>query len=754
MGNAKVEFDKSKVYKIEKMIKNLESELSPFSDMLFQMARTVDQREKDLKGNGRENKGNIYMLQHRTTQKVVKKRFNSHVDSCLNRLIVGLVSICLFLLIAGIGSSIGSQDQDLSIPAKDLTQYSLEDLMNIEITSATKAPQKLSDAAAAIFVIPQEDIRRSGVTSIPEALRMVPGVQAAKIDANKWAITARGFNGRAANKLLVLMDGRTVYTPIYSSVFWNNIDTIIEDIERIEVIRGPGASLWGANAVNGVINIISKPAEKTQGVLASAITGTEEAGTVSLRYGGGLGDKTPFRIYFKGFERDEAADGEGNKTADDWRYLRGGFRLEHKSDNRDIFTLQGDVFDGTCGESVTSPSVFPPYNIKYDRDQTEKGYNLLGRWTQTFSNASEASFQGYYDRAVQGFHLTKAVVDTFDLDLQHRFSFGQLHDFTWGLGYRLYRDDFDTEPALLVMEPSHRNYDIFSAFLQDEISFFEKQLRFTLGSKFEYNEFTHFEVQPTARVLWKLCKLNSLWASVSRAVRTPARGERDATSMLAVIPPPARGQLPVAVTFMGSDYFNSETLMSYEIGSRLQVTPMLILDTAFYYNDYKDLNVNIFGTPVTNALPPSYLILPIHNTNNLKGKTYGFELAADWHPMEWSRIQAAYTFMDIDLEYDEGIRPDLHTDPGYYLSLRGSFDLPWNMEFDFWYRYMDNLGDTIDSYSTLDIRFGWKYNQQIELSIAGQNLFDSHHLEFIPESLGTTATEVERGFYAKLTWRF
>jgi iron complex outermembrane recepter protein len=683
------------------------------------------------------------------------ENMNRETNSTLKRQIsafLGKTFIISFLLFIGVNTTWANPPNDLSLHAEDLTQLSLEDLMNIEITSVSKKSQKLSDAAAAIFVITQEDIRRSGVTSIPEALRMVPGLQVAKIDANKWAIAARGFNGRFANKLLVLMDGRSVYTPTYSGVFWENIDTVLEDIDRIEVIRGPGASLWGANAVNGVINIITKPAAQTQGIMASGITGSEESGTVSLRYGARLGDKTPFRFYFKGFEREEAVDAAGDDTADDWRYVRGGFRLEHQPNSRDTFTLQGDIFDGTNGETVSVGSLAPPYSATFNNDHEEKGYNLLARWTRTFSDASEISLQAYYDRNEHRLHLTKAEVDTFDFEFQHRFPIGKRHDFTWGLGYRLYQDSLDPEPALMTIDPSSRDFDIFSAFLQDDINFFDKQFRIIIGSKFEYNDFTHFEIQPTARVLWKPNEKHSLWVSVSRAVRTPSRGERDSTALLSVIPPPAMGPLPVAVTYVGSEDFDSETLMAYELGYRVEATSKLSLDATLYYNDYKDLRQNTFGAPVP-AIPPTYLILPVTSTNDTEAEVYGFELAADWRPTKWGRIQAAYTYMDMDIDSGaDNVESDQN--PNYQLSLRTAFDLPWNLELDLWYRYIDNLGDVIESYSTLDARLGWKYGDHLELSLVGQNLLDSHHPEFEPEALNTVATEVERSVYGKITWRF
>jgi iron complex outermembrane recepter protein len=676
------------------------------------------------------------------------------------KLAKGLLSICFFLLITGVTDSRGSQEQETYLAMNDLTRLSLEDLMNIEITSVSKKSQKLSEAAAAVFVVTQEDIRRSGATSIPEALRMVPGVQVAKIDTNKWAITARGFNGRLANKLLVLMDGRSVYTPLWSGVFWENIDTVLEDIDRIEVIRGPGASLWGANAVNGVINIITKQASETQGVLASGTVGTEERGLASLRYGGHLTEKTPFRVYLKGFERDEAVFANGDDAADDWRYVRGGFRLDHQASDRDQVTLQGDIYDGTTGETITFPTFTPPYSVTTDDENDHQGYNLLGRWTRTFSGTSEMTLQTYYDRSEHDLTIIDAKVDTFDLDFQHRFALGDFQEILWGLGYRFVHDDIENNPvSFYAIDPSSRNLSTFSAFLQDNLTFFEKRLRITLGSKFEYNEYTHFEVQPTARVLWAPDEKHSLWASVSRAVRTPSRGERDAQSVVAVFPPDTviPGPLPVGATFFGSNDYDSEKLVAYELGYRLQATETLSLDATAYFNDYDKARHIEEGLPFPEATPlPPHLILPLPLMNGEQGEIYGFELAADWRPTTWGRIQAAYTYMETKVYEDVSDlkRSFVPENPYYFISLRGSVNLPKNFELDLWYRYMDNVGDFVESYHNLDARLGWKYNPHLELSIVGQNLLDSQHPEFSADFIQTARTEVERSVYAKMTWRF
>jgi iron complex outermembrane receptor protein len=635
----------------------------------------------------------------------------------------------------------------------DLTDLSIEDLMNISVTSVSKRSQPLSEAAAAVFVITQEDIRRSGATTIPDALRMVPGVQVARIDANKWAVTARGANGRFANKLLVLLDGRSVYTPVFSGVFWENVDTVLEDIDRIEVIRGPGASLWGANAVNGVINIITKEAEKTKGFLVSGSAGTEERGNVSLRYGGSAGKDTPFRVYVKGFRRDSGVDTEGADTADDWRSLRGGFRMEHSNGGPDRFTLQGDIFDGVDSETIAAPTVSPPYISVYNHDNKEKGGNLLARWSRTFSSLSEMSLQAFYDRNEHQLHLGTVDVDTFDMEFQHRFPLGDHHDITWGLGYRLYRDDFTVNPDLLAMNPESDSLGIVNAFIQDEYSFFDKRLLLTLGSKFEYNDYTQFEIQPNARLLWKPDERQSAWISVSRAVRTPSRVENGASVLIAVVPPPVMGDLPVAVAFYGDDRFDSENLTACELGYRVQAASNLMVDASIYYNEYEGLRETATGMPFPADNPPTFLVLSSTISNNTKGDVVGYELSAEWDALEWLRFRPAYTYMENRIHYNP---TDIlaSQDPRHQVSLRTSLDLPKGLECDLWYRYVSEVSDSIGGYDTLDVRLGWKYSRNLSLSIVGQNLLDSHHAEFLPEALHTVGTEVQRGVYGKIVWTF
>ncbi|HEY4781096.1 MAG TPA: TonB-dependent receptor plug domain-containing protein, partial [Chthoniobacterales bacterium] len=374
----------------------------------------------------------------------------------------------------------------------DVTAMSVEDLMNVQVTSVSKRTQKLADAAAAIFVITQEDIRRSGATSIPEALRMVPGLQVARIDENKWAISSRGFNGRFANKLLVLIDGRSVYTPLFSGVYWNIQDVMLEDVDRIEVIRGPGATLWGANAVNGVINIITKSAKSTQSALATAGGGTETRGSAGVRYGGMLNKGTYYRAYAKYFNVGPSTDPSTGRRADDkWDAVRGGFRTDWTPAGADSLTVQGDMHRSGYGETLTIPLLDAPYSSTFPNKGSISGGNLLGRWNHAFANSS-TSLQMYYDRTnITENSLFTDHQDIFDIDFQHTFHASESQEVVWGLGYRSSHDG-NNSSSVVSLQPNKLTLNQFSAFGQDEISLFEKRLRITVGSKFEHNGFTGF----------------------------------------------------------------------------------------------------------------------------------------------------------------------------------------------------------------------------------------------------------------------
>jgi len=650
----------------------------------------------------------------------------------------------------------GSLAADTGTPGLDLTELSLAELMEVEVTSVAKGAQPLREAAAAIFVISREDIRRAGVTSIPEALRLAPGVQVARISSNAWAVSVRGFNGRFANKLLVLMDGRTLYNHLFSGVFWDIQDTLLEDIERIEVIRGPGAALWGANAVNGVINIITRSAAATQGTLLTAGGGSEERGFVGARQGIQVGPAAFLRLYGKAFERDGGRPSTGGSGADDWRMRRAGFRLDADPGAADRYTLQGDIYEGRVGETFIVPTLTPPYSREFDEDTDVSGGNLLARWRRTFSGKSDLALQLYFDRALNHDAITGQARNTYDLDFQHRFPWGRRQSVLWGFGYRYYEDD--TRPGLTTsFAPENDHESLLRAFIQDDITLVAERLRLTLGSQFEHNDHTGFEIEPTLRLLWTPRPDHTIWGAVSRGVHTPSRAEDGIRLDQFTLP----GSPPTIVALTGNRDVEAEELLAWELGYRGQWAPSLAFDFAAFYNRYRNLVTVDPGAPFLEAEPPPlHAVLPLVGGNRMRGKSYGVELAADWHPRPWWRLQATYSYLQLLLHTEDANQTPLfkelaRTAPHHQGALRSSLDLPQGVELDLWLRYVGNLpAPAIPSYLTLDARLAWHPWRNIELALIGQNLLDGAHPEFASEKLEAATMEVERGFYGKITWQF
>ena len=578
--------------------------------------------------------------------------------------------------------------------AGDFTDLSLEQLMQIEVTSAAKKPQKLSQTATAIYVITSEDIRRSGVTSIPEALRMAPGVQVARIDQNKWAISIRGFNYLFSEKLLVLIDGRTLYNALFSGVFWDIQDTLLEDVARIEVIRGPGAALWGANAVNGVINIITKKTENTLGFLSTVTAGSEERLAGSLRYGGALGDMGSYRIYGKYLDRDTFADQDGDEAMDDQDLLRFGFRADLQPNANQSLTIQGEIYDGESGGQVTYPILQPLYSQTEEGAMNVDGGNLLTRYEHRFHNDSELSLQVYYDLNNRDMFIGDIKMETIDIDFQHRFNWGTRQEITWGLGYRHIKHKVSLEQPETVYLHNHK-LDLFSTFFQDEITLIPERLKLIIGCEFEDNEFTGFEYQPNARLLWTPDQRLSFWGAISRAVRTPSTANYDAIFTMAVIPPNPFNPLPTKVVFTGNKDIESENILAFEAGCRMQLTDNLNLDLALFYNRYDDL---LSDGEMDTSLTFPYVTTTIRPDNSSDASTWGAELTVDWRPLNWWRLQFAGSLIDIDADPDErnGETPE------YQFSIRSMIDLPHNLEFDTWLRTVDEAQELdISSYTEI-----------------------------------------------------
>lgn len=646
-----------------------------------------------------------------------------------------------------------------------LLDLSIEELMKVEVTTVSRRSEKLTQVASAVFVITQDDIRRSGATSIPEALRMAPGVEVARIGTDKWAINIRGFNGRFADKLQVLMDGRSVYNPLFSGVQWEQQDTLIEDIERIEVIRGPSAAVWGANAVNGVINIITKKAADTQGALLTAGGGTFEHGFVGARYGGKINDDTAYRIYAKGFTRDQMKSVTGEQAHDAWHSTRGGFRLDH---NRGIdqLTLQGDIFYNSIGNALDKPQLSAPIIQADTARGHNEGGNIRFRWDRTFSDKSAMTLQAYYDRVDYRLsNLTQFRAESFDIDFQHRFPLFDRHDFTWGANYRLYRNKVsDTE--LITMSPRQQTNDLISGYARDEITLIPEHLKFTLGVRVDHNDFSGLEVQPNSRLMWTPDEKNSIWVAVSRAVRTPSRAENDVllnTRTLDVLPGTSTLlPFPLLAQLSGSSQFNSEKLIAYELGYRHQVSPQASIDIATFFNDYSQLRDLSFGSLSLHSGFPTHFLLPIGLNNKASGQTYGVEVSADWRPHERWRLQGNYSYLHMHIDSNSLFRQlDPTTGsankvtPQHQVSLRSHYDLSERLQFNFWLRYVSNVElYNIPSYITMDAKLAFKPTRNTELFLVGQNLLSQNHREFVSDFIPTLQTHIPRGIFVGAQWRF
>ncbi len=463
---------------------------------------------------------------------------------------------------------------------------SLEELMQVTVTSASKKAQTLAETAAAVFVISNDDIRRSGATNIPEALRLAPGVQVAAIGQNRWSVSIRGFNSRFSNKLLVLVDGRAIYSTAFSGVFWEHNDVPLGNIERIEVIRGPGGSLWGANAVNGVINIITYSAKDTQGGLITAAAGTEVNGSALARYGWKLDEDTYLRLHANTKSVDGGQAVAGGDGPDTWKTQQAGFRLDAKRGG-DNLSLQGNISDYRAGDRINALSAAPPYFTSLNTDGAGSTAHLLGKWERQTSTGSH-SLQAFIDHNDTDLGLARYRSDTFDLEYQQQIT-GGTHDLVWGLGYRTSKDQIDATVHTLFTD-NGKSFSLYSAFIQDDITLVPERWRLTVGARLEHNDFTGVEVQPNIRLLWTPTTHDSLWAALSRAVRTPSRGELNSTAF--VVPPTFLPFPPFFIpplATVGDPNMKAEKLAALDLGWRRQWSPTLTSEVAAFYYRYADL---------------------------------------------------------------------------------------------------------------------------------------------------------------------
>ncbi|MBI4871048.1 MAG: TonB-dependent receptor [Candidatus Riflebacteria bacterium] len=624
----------------------------------------------------------------------------------------------------------------------DLTTLSFQDLLQVKVTSVAKVSQPVSRAPAAIFVLRQEDLRRSGATSIPEALRLVPGVAVARLDSNKWAISIRGSNARFFNKLLVLIDGRSVYDPLHAGVYWDAQDTLLEDVDRIEVIRGPGATLWGANAVTGVINVITKRTTDTKGRLASAMAGSRVKALTAFRHGDELGPKASYRVWTKYADRDDFARDLGTSGDDGWQALRGGFRVDWDRSAKDTLTFSGDLYKGDAEQRTLAGSV-PGTQPRLDTSGIpSSGGNALVRWHRTLSDRSDWTLQLYHDatdRTEIGFREQR---ETQDLDFQYHRLLDGGHDLVWGLGFRRTADDLRNIDLLSVL-PAARTNRIFAAFVEDRVPLRRERLELTLGARFEHNDFTGLETQPTARLLWTPSPSQTWWAAVSRAVRTPSRLEFDLTTVRLAPNLTARATDRLAI--------DSEKVVAYDLGYRAQLSPKLVLDVALFYERFLD---GLVGTrfpvqPEPGSVPPSF-VLPFRFESRQHSTSRGFEVFTDWKVSESWKLGLGYSNLDIRLP-----SPGQPNSPNHQVQLRSYLDLTPDLELNGFLSFVERLrGQGVPSFFKLDLQLAWHASPALDLSLVGQDLLDDQHPEFGQPGGALGRIEVERGFYAKAVWHF
>ena len=650
-----------------------------------------------------------------------------------------LFQVCLrFLLlyIFTISTVFASQSTPLK---QDIFDVPLAELLKVKISTVSRKPQTLSETAAAVFVISQEDIRRSSANSIPELLRMAPGLSVARIDGNKWSVTSRGYSGRFADDLLVMIDGRTVYSPLFAGTFWETLDLPLEDIERVEVIRGPSGTIWGANAANGAIHILTKHARATQGTLMTSGGGSEERGFATLRYGGQIGENLYYRLYTKGFARDNSFSPMG--TNDNSRMGTVGFRVDWDVNTNNAVTFQGQYYGGKAGQNTTfvNPAE-PELAITRVEDANLSGGHALARWQRTTGDRSNTVLQAYYDHTRRDELSFRESRHTVDIDFQQRFPlqipfvpFSQ--DIVWGGGYRWTMDHLGGGLPIFF-DPARRNLQTGNVFAQTDIPLIEDRLKLAAGIKFLDNTYAHANFLPNARLLWTPDAKQSIWVSATRSIRLPSRFERDGNQLIR--------DGAEFIRLISNPHLTSETLWGFETGYRRQVTSDLSIDIAGFFNDYNNSTSEREIAPAT-----------IQITDQRHTQIFGFEVYGQWNILERLRFMPSYSHLQVRNRVPQDQEAESGEDPKHQFTFRTQIDLVRNVELDAFFRYISKLpGLEVASYKTLDLRLAWKPARNVELSVVGQNLLQSHHQEFAPELIHTMPVHIQRGVFGKVTVRF
>jgi len=672
-----------------------------------------------------------------------------------------LLTVCLLcfsvllLLLPVTSWSAESTDQDEQSKNADISGMGLEELMNVEVTSASKKAEKLSQTSSAVYVITREDIERSGMASVPELLRLVPGLQVARVNGSTWAISARGFNDVFANKLLVLVDGRSVYSHLFSGVYWDMQDLLLADIERIEVIRGPGATMWGANAVNGVINIITRSAGDTEGTYARADSGSKGQSMTAFRFGSATGENGAFRMYLKSEHQDSWRFFDNASTMN-WNRMLGGFRADWNLTDKSSFTVQGNAFTGKSSNEYTVGALDAPYFKTLPTTVDSNEQNLLARWVTKHSESSESQFQFYYDHAKRDEPLwVNDTVDAYDLSYQHTFAPIGRHNVMWGAEFQQSRET----DSLITVSSAKTRSSVYSAFVQDDVTLKPNKLKLTLGTKLEHNDFSGFEFQPNVRLLWNPSPRQSVWGAVSSAVRTPTIGEKYGSLDVAVIPPSAQTMnLPVLVRFMGNPDLKSEILHAFELGYRTEPNDKLTLDFAAYYNNYIRLrDAHDYSQSVVMGQPP-YILMTEMASNGPDGYVDGIEASARWQVNNRWKLSAGFNIFQANISGGltaNGLLVSNTTVNQFNIS--SYTNLSDKLQFDVMCFmvgrtptcssfYQPISQPYIPGYTRLDVRLSWLMSPDWSLVFGAQNLLQNEHQEF-GVSVGGNPTYVPRTFF-------
>jgi iron complex outermembrane receptor protein len=633
----------------------------------------------------------------------------------------------------------------------ELKRLSLEQLLDVEVSTASRGAEPWWRTTSATTVLTSDDIRRSGASTLVELLRLVPGVHVAQIDTNKFAVGIRGFTDRLSRAMLVMIDGRTVYSPLFAGTYWEAQDTLLEDIDRIEVIRGPGGTLWGANAVNGIVNIITKRADQTRGGLVTAGGGSEQHGLFGIRYGGRAG-RTDYRVYAKGFDRGPQSVAE----FDAWSGLQAGFRMDRSTSTEGGVTVQGDVYSADAGQRVAITSYTAPFSTVSDRPVEMWGANLLARWRRRTTSPTALSAQVYYDTTSRVEAAFSERRHTVDIDLQQGAEPWRRHTLLWGGAVRVTHDSTEAL-GIRGFSPPDQTQAIVSAFLQDQIAVIPGRLEAVVGTKVEHNRFSGVEVQPSARLLWTPRAHHALTASVARAVRTPSRVEVGYTTGQVINP-----NVPIFLRLGPNDAFESEKLVAYELGYRMRPYTAVLLTVNGFFNHHRDTLSAVVGSAFAEATPaPPHVIVPVQFQNGLHGNSHGVEVSSDVRLGRRARWTAGYSWLRVQLTRDPDEAPDVSQErrgeggsPVHQVFSALALDLPGRVEADWKFRYVGALpGVAVPEYGTSDVRLAWDATQTLSLAVVGRNLHDARHLEFIGASPAGN-TQIRRSVYAGATWRW